>query len=48
MLGRGAPQERTSEDGNDGFMDGRYLPLLHRIAGEEGHNKQHDGDEKGP
>ena len=43
--GRG---ERTSKDGDDCFMDGGDFALLHRVAGEKGHDEQHDGDEESP
>lgn len=38
----------TSEDGDDGFVDGRDLFHLHQVAGEEGDDEQHDGDEERP
>jgi hypothetical protein len=38
----------AAEDGDDGFVDGRDLALLHGVAGAEGHDEQHDQDEDGP
>lgn len=41
-------RELTSEDGDDGFVDGRDLFHLHQVASEEGDDEQHDGDEESP
>lgn len=38
----------TSKDGDDGFMNSRNLLHLQHVAGEEGNNKKHNGDEESP
>lgn len=36
--------QRTSKDGQDGFMDGLYFACVQDIAGKEGDYEQDDED----
>ena len=42
------PNQHPREDGDDGLMDGLDLLLLQHVAGEEGNDQEHDGDEERP